>query len=247
MAAKILMKITTSHNEYHDIESLVWVMTYCALRWLPHAEYSGVVLQGFVGRLFDEHRKDLQGRSHGGSFKAVEMLSSMHLDKIVGLPPMFAGWFTSVKTLLADSIREHNYDYSQIRKDDLRRCWQKAVEVLESRPLDKSLKAPSCDRVEHQFGKAPDFSTPHDSTWTDTITPSLSEHESRPLPPTEADPDLKCKAALIEDGAEEEVTRLRYITRRANRNTSKEEQSSLCLSGAQSGDLEPESMLDATA
>jgi hypothetical protein len=216
MAANILMNITTSHNEYHDIESLVWVMAYCALRWLPHAEYSFSTLQGIVRRLFDERYEYWQGKSDGGLLKAVEMRSSTHLQKISGLPPVFAGWFTGVKSLLADSIYKKNYDYSDINKDDLRRCWQKAVEAYESLPLYNSSQAPSCDRIEHQFVQAPDSSTPHESTRTDTPTPSLSEHESRPLPPTEADPDLKRKAALIDDGAEEEVARLRYITRRAS-------------------------------
>jgi hypothetical protein len=234
MAANILLNITPNeHNEYHDIESIVWVMAYCALRWLPHVEYTGVQLDDYITRLFDEHKKDFRGQSKGGLVKFEEMDSSVHLDGMEGLPPIFYDWFTGVKHLLADSIRKRNYDYSQIKKDDLRRCWQNAVEALEKPPLDGSPKAPLCDRVEHPLAKARNLATPLDATRTSITSTSLQEQGSRRSQPAEAKPQPKPKrkAAVINDGAEEEEAARRYHTRSASRGTSNGQGSAVHRSG----------------
>jgi hypothetical protein len=232
MATNILMNITPNeHNEYHDIESIIWVMAYCALRWLPHAEYSAVVLHDLITQLFDEHRKNLQGQSKGGLVKSEEMDSSMHFGGMEGLPQVFHDWFTGVKDLLSDSIRKRNYDYSQIKKDDLRRCWQKAVEALEKPPLDGSPKASLCNRVEHPLAKARNLATPLDATRTSITSTSLQEQGSRRSQPAEAKPKPKRKAAVINDGAEEEEAARRYHTRSASRGTSNGQGSAVHRSG----------------
>jgi hypothetical protein len=232
MAANILLNITPNeHNEYHDIESIVWVMVYCAIRWLPHAEYSGHRLHEVVTELFDEHFRDMEGSSRGGRVKAIEMTSRMHLNGFQGLPQIYDDWLRDVKKLLEGSIRKENYDYSQINKDDLRQCWQKAVDALEKLSLDGPLQAPLCDRVEHPLAKAPNLATPLDATRTSITTTSLQEQGSRPSLPAEANPNPKRKAVLINDGAEEEEAVRRYHTRSASRGTSNGQGSAVHRSG----------------
>jgi hypothetical protein len=232
MATNILMNIKPNeHNEYHDIESIVWVMAYCALRWLPHQVYTGVKLHSILTRLFDEHYEDAVGASRGGTVKSIELTSQMHFDGLSGLPQIFDDWLSDAKNLLEGSIRKANYDYSQISKDDLRQCWQRAVDALEKPPLDGSLKAPLCDRVEHPLAKARDLTTPLDATRTSMTTTSLQEQGSRPSLPAEAQPKPKRKAAVVNDGAEEEEAARRYQTRSASRGTSNGQRSAVHRSG----------------
>jgi hypothetical protein len=128
------------HHPYHDIESIFWVITYCALRWLPHSYVKPKELSELIWKLF---------YSGDAGAKALEFHLSSHLAQVTTWPEAFQTWFADFKDLVIDVLtvrKNKRRSLDELNLDHLRKLWTNAT-----RAAITGLGDHACDRVSHDI------------------------------------------------------------------------------------------------
>lgn len=149
MSAKILSGPTEPHTFADDMESLLWVVHYCSLLYLPH-NLTPEGTQSIIRELYDKS-VFLRGHMRGGFSKIANRVDRRMTRHIVFTNPDLQKWLDDVMDLhgpkgLFDEAAERLWKDSE----NLDTLWR---EFLATHTLARD------DRIENEF---PDPDTYHD-------------------------------------------------------------------------------------
>lgn len=178
MSWKLLLRQDAVHGLGDDMESLIWIILYCALRWLPH-DVDEDELPGILFEVF-EKSAILPDFTRGGEAKFANALDRRITRDIVFHTPVQA-WLQTVMDYHRPPPRLF---------EELKGRW-KDPEYLDDfwSQFLQTNRLPAGDRCIHDVDGCSDAATP--------LMASVMPHS----PPVLSDSSNKRRSAAVEDGS----------------------------------------------
>lgn len=146
------MNFKALHTFQEDMESLLWVVLYCSMRWGVHNVGPNDV-PGHLQVIFDSFTEDTKGQAQGGAYKVMLILTRMHIRDYKFKSTALRKWIHTVIQFCAD-----------YRKDETALVWKDSshLDTFWARLLDDEVLERN-DRTEHGMDNAP-REPPHHAT-----------------------------------------------------------------------------------
>lgn len=96
--AQMTSMVVTHHTIQHDMESMLYVVLYCALLWCDH-NGDGVALRNILRGMFDYFDLMGDGKPRGGAGKLENMLNRVHTKTVQWTSRALQRWLTQVMDL----------------------------------------------------------------------------------------------------------------------------------------------------
>lgn len=143
MSSRIILeshKEDFAHSIQDDMESMLYVILYCGLKWLPHNLHGNFFPS--MNQFFAQESSRHNGKLSGGTFKAANQHSRHYTSRITFTCQAFQEWLTTVM----------NYN-SPMRADieEFEGKWDGPNHLYEfwDRFLQRHTDLPSNDRIDH--------------------------------------------------------------------------------------------------
>lgn len=163
MSHRFFANTPFSHAITDDMESMMYVVLYCGLRWLPHSVEEGEVETLWMNTFFAAAIIHLRGTVTGGDLKKANRVDREYTNTLGGQFECAAFWKWMTTVMNYNSPLPSSSRYEQLRKmwngpGPLYKFWDRFLEKNKG-------TLPERDRVEKKSVLAPSaFSTPHHAT-----------------------------------------------------------------------------------
>ncbi|OBZ71187.1 hypothetical protein A0H81_08659 [Grifola frondosa] len=153
MSSRILEDQHVPHTLQDDMESILYVVLFCSLRWLPHNQ-SGTDLQNIIQQQSDKlHDRDVGGNSN---YKIINSRSRKYTRAIFFTNTPLHFWFnTAIDYQLYDTIRIGKRNASKVKESQVPR--HTLAESAATKPYETTI--PSGNRSSR---KRKDVASPED-------------------------------------------------------------------------------------
>lgn len=158
------MTVPFVHSIADDMESMMYVVLYCGLRWLPHSVPEVSVESRWMNTFFFAGKINADGLVDGADAKQINRTNRQYTDTLRGRFECAAFWKWMTTVMDYNSPLPGDSKYEKLRKmwngpRPLYKFWERFLEKYKG-------ALPERDRVERKSVLAPAsvFSTPHHAT-----------------------------------------------------------------------------------
>lgn len=173
MSIRILQAPYARHTIQDDMESIFYVVLYCAMRWLPHSLKDSKKLESIIHLYFDSQVTDPERNVIGGDQKATNLMNSCH-TKHFKFDSALDQWIDKLLTLNQAVLPAILTRICIVLDEDTRKRWQPEF-LLQywSDFLVENTSMPTHDKHKRQFSNAPTDTQETPNSATETSGSSL--------------------------------------------------------------------------
>lgn len=170
-----------------DMESLLYVVLYCALHWLPH-NLDKDALADIVAVVF-EFRNAIHGSSVGGAGKLINAESRLYTGHIQFGDPAIKEWLDTVMNYMAPQPDQRELYKDKWLPEQLDAFWSEFLKTHKMAPNDRvyhdiTRSSVSLDAPSSQSSESESDSSVHSLAQVRPVRASRRLSNKRPLPAT---------------------------------------------------------------